>query len=507
MKRSIVGCFSASDSSGHAGLQADLRTLSDLQVHGYSVITALTAQNSLGVDAIHPSESSHIQHQWQSLINDAPPKVCKIGLLANPQHIDTLIDIIIHSKNNDGCYWIADPVLQSSTGANFHSTSMIKAYKKLLPHIDLLTPNIPEAEALLGQTLTTTAAIESAAQTFIELGVKAVLIKGGHKSECQSQQTISNHRCQDFFYSPQNINQTNNPTRSDWLSSPRQHQSNTRGTGCTLSTAIAAFIAHGKNCHDALILAHAYTQQGLRHAYQVGQGAGPISNKGWPTQLSDYPCVSHSSAYSPPAPFASCNTNALGLYPVIDSAAWLQKLLTAGVRTIQLRIKNIHGDHLLATLTKAIALGKKYNARLFINDHWQQAIQLGAYGVHLGQEDIDTADIEALRNAGLRLGVSTHSEYEWGRALALRPSYIALGAVYPTQTKPAQVIGLNNLKRWVPLLQQHYLVTAIGGINPQNIDDVLATQVGSIALVTAITQAEDYVTTTQSLLKRIEQSA
>lgn len=131
----------------------------------------------------------------------------------------------------------------------------------------------------------------------------------------------------------------------------------------------------------------------------------------------------------PPVPFR------LGLYPVVDSVQWIERLLDAGVRTLQLRIKDQRDEEVEADVVAAIALGRRYNARLFINDYWRLAIKHQAYGVHLGQEDLQATDLNAIRAAGLRLGVSTHDDMEIDVALAARPSYIALGHVFPTQTK------------------------------------------------------------------------
>ncbi len=125
----------------------------------------------------------------------------------------------------------------------------------------------------------------------------------------------------------------------------------------------------------------------------------------------------------------------LGLYPVVDSVEWIERLLEAGVRTIQLRIKDKRDEEVEADVIAAIALGRRYDARLFINDYWRLAMKHNAYGVHLGQEDLETTDLKAIQAAGLRLGVSTHDDMEIDIALAAKPSYIALGHVFPTQTK------------------------------------------------------------------------
>ncbi|ROS31872.1 thiamine phosphate synthase [Raoultella terrigena] len=192
----------------------------------------------------------------------------------------------------------------------------------------------------------------------------------------------------------------------------------------------------------------------------------------------------------------------LGLYPVVDSVVWIERLLKAGVRTIQLRIKDKREADVEDDVIAAIALGRQYHARLFINDYWQLAIKHQAWGVHLGQEDLETTDLNAIRHAGLRLGVSTHDDMEIDVALAARPSYIALGHVFPTQTKqmPSAPQGLEQLARHISRLQD-YPTVAIGGISLERAPAVLGTGVGSIAVVSAITQAADWQQATAQLLE------
>lgn len=195
----------------------------------------------------------------------------------------------------------------------------------------------------------------------------------------------------------------------------------------------------------------------------------------------------------------------LGLYPVVNSVEWIARLLDAGVTTLQLRIKDLPSEQVEENTATAIALGKQYGARLFINDYWQLAIKHRAYGVHLGQEDLDSADLLAIHRAGLRLGVSTHDDTELTRAIALKPSYIALGHIFATQTKnmPAAPQGLSALKRHIARLPG-YPTVAIGGINLDRVPAVLACGVGSVAVVSAITKAPDWRAATAELLRLIE---
>lgn len=192
----------------------------------------------------------------------------------------------------------------------------------------------------------------------------------------------------------------------------------------------------------------------------------------------------------------------LGLYPVVDSVEWIERLLGAGVKTIQLRIKDKRDEEVEADVIAAITLGERHDARLFINDYWRLAIKHGAYGVHLGQEDMDVANLAAISEAGLRLGLSTHDNMEMDRALSANPSYIALGHVFPTQTKlmPSSPQGLNKLAEHIQTLGD-YSTVAIGGISIDRVPAVLATGVGSVAVVSAITQAPDWHAATAKLLE------
>ncbi|MBI6218304.1 thiamine phosphate synthase [Proteus sp. DFP240708] len=195
----------------------------------------------------------------------------------------------------------------------------------------------------------------------------------------------------------------------------------------------------------------------------------------------------------------------LGLYPVVDSVEWIERLLKIGVTTLQLRIKDKQPDDVEQEIIEAIKLGKQYHARLFINDYWQLAIKHHAYGVHLGQEDLDIADLNAIKQSGLRLGISTHDEVELQRAKTLRPSYIALGHIFPTTTKdmPSKPQGLKALKHQVEQTPD-FPTVAIGGISLERVPDVVATGVGSVALVSAITKAPDWQQVTRKLLELVE---
>jgi len=202
----------------------------------------------------------------------------------------------------------------------------------------------------------------------------------------------------------------------------------------------------------------------------------------------------------PSTPFAPL-TGPLGFYPVVHDAAWVQRLLGWGVRTVQLRCKA--AGHTPAEIAREVRAAVEFGnqvpgAQVFINDHWKLALDAGAYGVHLGQEDLTAAEganIEALRRAGLRLGLSTHTPAELARARAVRPSYLAIGPIYPTTLKvmPYAPVGLAQLKEWA-LLAAPYPVVAIGGISLERLPGVRACLPGQndgVAVVSAVTLADD----------------
>ena len=211
--------------------------------------------------------------------------------------------------------------------------------------------------------------------------------------------------------------------------------------------------------------------------------------------------VSYLSEIIPPkAPFAPTEFK-LGLYVIVDSYEWVERLIYAGVKTLQIRIKDRSAEQAEEEIARCIALAKQHQVRLFVDDFWQLAIKYQAYGVHLGQEDLRTADLNAIQQAGLRLGVSTHNREEIELVLPLRPSYIALGHIFPTQSKimPSAPQGIANLAAQVKDLGNIPTV-AIGGITASHFADVLATGVGSIAVISAVTQAEDWQSAVKNLL-------
>ncbi len=229
----------------------------------------------------------------------------------------------------------------------------------------------------------------------------------------------------------------------------------------------------------------------LARAWQAQtQRTGQFDARAWPSHPADFGMTPHPRSNT----FAACPQQ-LGLYAVLPDAAWVGRMARAGVPTVQLRFKSTDTTAITTEVHAAVAAVQGTGALLFINDHWQVAIDAGAYGVHLGQEDMDAltaAEVQTIRDSGTRLGLSTHGYAEMLRADAVSPSYIALGAVFPTTLKRMATApqGLARLNAYARLMQGTPLV-AIGGIDTTRLADVLATGVGSVGVVRALVGADD----------------
>lgn len=175
-------------------------------------------------------------------------------------------------------------------------------------------------------------------------------------------------------------------------------------------------------------------------------------------------------------------------YPIFDTADWLERMLPLGVRLVQLRIKDRSQAETQAEIIRARDLCRDHAAILVVNDHWQIAIDEGCDWIHLGQEDLDEADLDAIRKAGVKLGVSTHDDAELARALALRPDYIALGPVWPTILKKMKwhQQGVEKLTEWKARIGDIPLI-AIGGLRPERAAPAFAAGANVVSVVTDIT--------------------
>lgn len=487
----IVWTIAGSDSGGGAGIQADLKTFQGLGIHGCSVITSITAQNTRGVQNVEHVSAGMISAQLFALEDDLRPAALKLGMLGSVEGVQAIADFLDTAKT----FVVCDPVLAATSGKQLLDHAAFDAFRdELLPYVNLLTPNLHEAAALLSRRIESTAAMEEAAHELLKFGVKSVLLKGGHADW--------NVLCQDFW---------TNGKDSAWLTSPRIDTAHTHGGGCTLSAAITAGIALGLDELSAITLAKAYVNQGLRGAVAIGRGRNPLAHGGWPNNPQDLPWITSRSGDIPvparggqecPPSLCSKDWNSARLkfpesgkmhspYVIVDRADWVAKLLPLGVKLVQLRAKDLVGAELEAEVKRAVELGRKYGAQVYINDAWELAIRHGAYGVHLGQDDLATADLDAIHKAGLRLGLSTHNFAEVARAMAVVPSYLAIGTLFesPSKSFEHRPLGLEHFRKLRPLVEVP--VVAIGGITLERAPEVFATGADCCAVISDVTKAGD----------------
>lgn len=246
--------IAGSDSSGGAGIQADLKTFAAHGVFGMSVITAVTAQNTLGVTAVQDILPEVIAKQISAIFDDMGADAVKVGMVSQPETIRVIASGL---KKYQASLVVIDPVMISKSGYHLLQPEAEQVLvTELLPLAMVVTPNIPEAEAILQRKIGTLDDMENAARAIHALGPRNVLLKGGHRSEDATDVLFDGHVC-------------------IRLEAPRVLTKNTHGTGCTLSSAIAANLALGLSVTDAVTAAKKYITTAIEHALAIGKGVGP----------------------------------------------------------------------------------------------------------------------------------------------------------------------------------------------------------------------------------------
>ena len=260
-----VMTIAGSDSGGGAGIQADIKTFSALGCFATSVITAVTAQNTFGVSAIEQLSPEIISSQIRAVMDDIQPRYIKIGMVGNSTSIDAVANTL-SGYALDGL--VLDPVMVATSGDRLMREDAVSILKeRLIPLSTLLTPNIPEAEVLSGQKITLPEDMPCVARRILEYGCKGVLIKGGHFEGVTKQDYL--------LYKDADGNLRERLFSFDTINTP-----NTHGTGCTLSSAITAFLAHGYELEQAVMCGREYLHQALISGQDVtlGKGHGPVNH-------------------------------------------------------------------------------------------------------------------------------------------------------------------------------------------------------------------------------------
>ncbi|MGA2983183.1 MAG: bifunctional hydroxymethylpyrimidine kinase/phosphomethylpyrimidine kinase [Terriglobia bacterium] len=244
------------DPSAGAGILADLKTFAAHNCYGVAAITALTVQNSQGVESVHPVEPSVLRESVRSLLADGRVKALKIGMLCNQATGEVILEIL---ESNPSLPAVLDPVVRSS--GNFElldATGLDFVRRQLLSRVAVLTPNLEEAAALAEMPVDNLESMKAAARKLVELGARAVVVTGGHLDKAV-----------DVFF---------DGSRMESFAGDRVKPDNTHGTGCTFSSAVAANLALGRQLRDAVVLAKAYVFEAIRQAFPVGPGRIPLNH-------------------------------------------------------------------------------------------------------------------------------------------------------------------------------------------------------------------------------------
>lgn len=249
--------IAGSDSSGGAGIQADLKTFSSIGTYGMSVITAITAQNTLGVFAVEELSKNIIKKQIESIFEDIYPKAIKIGMVSSSEIITEIADSL---KKYNPELLVVDPVMISKSGyALLNPEAKDLLISKLIPMAYIVTPNIPEAEVISKMKINSLDDMKIVGEKILELGPKFVLMKGGHLDGDAIDVLIGD----DVF---------------EIYKSERLNKKNTHGTGCTLSSAITSYLALGYDIIEAVKLSKVYITEAIKYSFDIGKGVGPVNH-------------------------------------------------------------------------------------------------------------------------------------------------------------------------------------------------------------------------------------
>lgn len=472
VKRARVWSLAASDSSAGAGLQADLTMSHALNVDCSTLVTAVTAQSSRGVGSVEVMPRSMLEFQWQAAMVDGEPDAIKIGWLPHDPELIAWLLLKLEGLSHVPVVW--DPVLGATRGGLEGADTPFPELLALLKHVTVLTPNWKEACWLL--QVEDDVLPSAVAMGLLAKGPTSILITGGDKG--------NEHEVADLFFGKPD-SEHDEPERAALTAFRLLHKRlpyTGHGTGCHCSAALAAGLARGMRHYDAVLMAVGAASASLEKSTERASGYHNCFAQ-LPDSTAHIRVAPAGSHVMPEQDFPRLE-RPLGLYGIVDNLEWLKRLLSLGIDTLQWRVKE-PDDHYRDQTEVAIDLCREAGVPLFINDDWQMAIELGAFGVHLGQEDLSSANLTRIAEAGLALGISTHTRWEIARARYWNPSYIAFGPVYKPLSKALKYppLGLKKVQKW---RQQNADIptTCIGGITHQNIDEVMATGMESVAIVT-----------------------
>ena len=533
MKRYITALsIAGSDPSGGAGLQADLKTFSALGVYGATAITAVTVQNTVGVKYVHALPPQVVYDQIVTVMEDIMPDAVKIGMVNDAETLDAIVRALTLHRPR---FLVVDPVMVATSGCALMQADALQVMEeRLLPMADIVTPNLPEAWTLAG----TDRSVDEAAQAILRLGVKALLIKGGHAEGTTKT---------DYLY----VSNDDGVKRTEF-SSATVDTFNTHGTGCTLSSAIAAMLARGHGMEEAVRQAKMYLTEALKAGADVvvGHGHGPVchffsqqvnkqtsrrgdllssrqANKQTSRQgdLHTSQRVNESTSQqadksnllvcSSARPLSTKKESTRPLSTKkVDSFAKLQFIthftdrysyldsammaLEGGCRWIQLRMKDADEAEIERTARQILPECRRRGAVFIIDDHVELVKRVGADGVHLGKNDMPVDEARRILGDEFIIGGTANTFEDIQRLAAQGADYIGCGPFRFTTTKKnlAPMLGIEGYENIVSLMKTHGInlpIVAIGGITYDDIPRIMSTGVTGIAISGSVLRADNPV--------------
>ena len=483
-------------------MQADLKTFSALGVYGATAITAVTVQNTQSVKYVHTLPPQVVYDQIVGVMEDLCVDAVKIGMVNDADTLDAIVRALSERKPK---FLVVDPVMVSTSGCALMQPDALAIMKeRLLPMADLVTPNLPEAWTLAG----TDSSVDDAAQKILKLGVKALLIKGGH-AEGKTKT--------DYLY----MNNGGGVKRVEFTSETVETK-NTHGTGCTLSSAIAAFAARGCGLEDAVRKAKDYLTGAVRAGADVvvGKGHGPVCHFFKPASgqadkqadclqvvtdcnPSNLVCLSTRLSSAVNLQFITHFTEK---YSYVDS---VMIALEGGCRWIQLRMKDADEAEIERVARLILPECRRRGAVFVIDDHVELALRVGADGVHLGKNDMPVSEARRLVGADFVIGGTANTFEDVQRLAAQGADYIGCGPFRFTTTKKklAPMLGIEGYKRILSQMKGCGIalpLVAIGGITCGDIPQLTAAGVSGIALSGSVLRAENPVEEMKKVVEKLK---
>jgi hydroxymethylpyrimidine/phosphomethylpyrimidine kinase len=474
--RPTVLSVAGSDSSGGAGLQADLKAIEASGGYAATVVTAVTAQNTRGVVRSEPLGGSLVRDQLEAVFGDLHVRAVKSGMLGEAASVHELAAAL---RRHRAEHYVCDPVLRASSGHELLGTAAREAMvRELFPLAEVLTPNVEEAQRLTGVAVRSARDAEQAARKLLESGCGAVLVKGGHLAEQPGLDLLVDASgCTEF--------------RGEFVQATHDH-----GTGCILASAVATHLALGRGLHDAVRRAKALVVEAVRHGLGLGGGRGPADAL--------FAWQGRGGLVGSALPGRLHVITDQTLQQRHSHAVLAQMALDGGADTVQYRDKrDVPTAERVAVARELKRLVAGRGARLVVNDRVDVALAVSG-DVHLGPKDLAPDEARRLMGDAALIGATAHGLEQALRLADAPVDYVGLGPVFGTTSKadPAPPLGLAEFARIAARLYKP--VIAIGGVTPERVRPLLEHGAYGVAVLSSVVCQEDPRSATRLLLREIQ---